>query len=253
MSLEGRTALVTGGGRGIGRAVALRLAAAGARLAVAGRTEAEIEEVAKETGGVALRVDLSDRADTGAFLAALPGRVGPVDLLVNNAGIARSAPLARTSDETWDLLMEVNARAPFALSRALAPAMAAAGWGRIVNIASNAGLTGYAYTAAYCASKHAVVGLTRALALELAGSGVTVNAVCPGWVRTRMTEEAAENIASKTGRSKQEARAKLASMSPQNRMVEPEEVAELVAYLCDPKSASVHGQALAIDGGQVLA
>jgi NAD(P)-dependent dehydrogenase (short-subunit alcohol dehydrogenase family) len=176
-----------------------------------------------------------------------------VDVLVNNAGAAESAPLERTSDELWDRMMAVNAGGAFALCRALIPRMIAAGWGRVINVASNAGLTGYAYTAAYCASKHAVVGLTRAIAIEVARTPVTVNAVCPGWVDTRLLDDSVARIVEKTGRSAAEARRSLEAMSPQRRLVEPGEVAHVVASLCADEARSVHGQAIAIDGGQVMA
>jgi NAD(P)-dependent dehydrogenase (short-subunit alcohol dehydrogenase family) len=202
---------------------------------------------------VAVAVDLTDRAATDAALAAIQDRLGRVDVLVNNAGAAESAPLARHDDALWDRMMAINATAPFRVTRALVPAMVAAGWGRVVNIASNAGVTGYRYTAAYCAAKHAVVGMTRALAIDLARTGVTINAVCPGWVATGMADEAVARIAAKTGKSEGEARAELGAMSPQGRMLEPDEVAALVDYLCGDQAAGVHGQALVIDGGQYLA
>ena len=203
MQLAGKLALVTGGGRGIGAAIARALAGAGARVIVTGRTQAAIDEVADATGGFALRADLADRADTDRMLGEL-GRHGRVDVLVNNAGAAESAPLDKTDDAMWDRLMELNATATFRVTRALVPAMVAAGWGRVVNIASNAGVSGYGYTAAYCAAKHAVVGMTRALAIDLGRTGVTINALCPGWVDTRMAGEAVERIAAKTGRSEAE-------------------------------------------------
>jgi NAD(P)-dependent dehydrogenase (short-subunit alcohol dehydrogenase family) len=251
MSAAGKLALVTGGGRGIGAAIARRLAADGARVVVTGRTAGEIDAVAAETGGVALRCDLADRADTDRMLAAL-ATLGQVDILVNNAGIAESAPLDRVSDASWDRILELDATAPFRLIRALAPAMIAAGWGRVINVASNAGVSGYGYTSAYCAAKHAMVGYTRALAVELARTGVTINAVCPGWVETRMVEETVARIAEKTGRSEAQARASLEGMSPQRRLIQPAEVAHAVAMLCADEARGIHGQALVIDGGQVL-
>jgi NAD(P)-dependent dehydrogenase (short-subunit alcohol dehydrogenase family) len=253
MSLKGRTALVTGGGRGIGRAVAERLAGLGARVVVAGRTAADLDEAARAVGGESIVVDVADRAALGAAIAALKDRFGPVHVLVNNAGIAESAPFDRTSDDAWDRMMAVNAGSAFALCRALIPPMVAGGFGRVVNIASNAGLTGYAYTSAYCASKHAMIGFTRAIALEIARSNVTINAVCPGWVNTRMVDDAVARIVDKTGRSEADARASLAGMSPQRRLVEPGEVAHVVAMLCSGEAKSIHGQAIAIDGGQVMA
>lgn len=252
MFLTGRTALVTGGGRGIGRAIAERLSREGARLVVAGRTHPEVDRAAAELGGVGIVMDVADRASLAAGLAALSEKVGHVEILVNNAGAAESAPLERTTDELWDRMIAVNATATFALCRALIPAMVARRWGRVINVASNAGLTGYPYSAAYCAAKHAVVGLTRAIALEVARSPVTVNAVCPGWVETRMVDEAVDRIVKKTGRSEDDARRSLAAMSPQQRMVQPDEVAHVVATLCSDGARSVHGQAIAIDGGQVM-
>jgi 3-hydroxybutyrate dehydrogenase len=252
MSLEGKTALVTGGGRGIGAAIARALSAAGARVVVTGRSQGPIDEVAAETGGLALRADLADRADTDRFCAELGSRVGRIDVLCNNAGIAESAPLHEVDDAMWDRIMEINATAPFRLTRALVPAMIEAGWGRVVNIASNAGVSGYGYTSAYCASKHAVVGMTRALAIDLARTGVTINAVCPGWVDTDMAREATDRIAARTGRSEAEARAALEKMTPQRRMIQPAEVAHVVTMLCDDNARGVHGQAIVVDGGQVL-
>ena len=252
MFLTGRTALVTGGGRGIGRAIAERLSREGARVVVAGRTHPEVDRAAAELGGVGIVMDVADRASLAAGLATLSEKVGHVEILVNNAGAAESAPLERTTDELWDRMMAVNATATFTLCRELLPPMVARRWGRVINVASNAGLTGYPYSAAYCAAKHAVVGLTRAIALEVARSPVTVNAVCPGWVETRMVDEAVDRIVKKTGRSEGDARRSLAAMSPQQRMVQPDEVAHVVAMLCSDGARSVHGQAIAIDGGQVM-
>jgi NAD(P)-dependent dehydrogenase (short-subunit alcohol dehydrogenase family) len=252
MFLQGRTALITGGGRGIGRAIAERLAHGGARVVVTGRTQGEIEEVAAATGGVAIRMDVTDRGSIGAGLEELSGRGEHIDVLVNNAGASESAPFERTTDEVWDRMLAVNVTSAFTLCRALIPKMISRGYGRVVNIASNAGLTGYAYTSAYCASKHAMVGMTRAIALEIARTQVTINCVCPGWVKTRMAEEAVSRIAKKTGRDEGEAARTLEAMSPQRRMVDASEVAHVVAMLCDHEARGVHGQAIAVDGGQVL-
>lgn len=247
--LAGKRALITGGGRGIGAAIARALAGAGASIVVCGRTKASIDGVARELGGTALELDLLDRAATDRVLAD----VGKVDVLVNNAGAAESASLEKTTDALWDRILELDASAPFRVTRALVPPMVKAGWGRVINIASNAGVTGYGYTAAYCAAKHAMVGMTRALAIDLGRTGVTINALCPGWVETQMSEEAVARIAAKTGRSLDEARASLASMSPQKRMIEPAEVAHAALMLCAHEARGIHGQALVIDGGAVLA
>lgn len=249
VSLAGKIALVTGGGRGIGQACAHALARAGAKVVVTGRTQLDLDAVAAQVGGVAIACDIADRAATDRMIAALPGRV---DILVNNAGVAESASLDRTSDELWDRILEIDATAPFRLVRALVPAMAKAGWGRIVNIASNAGVSGYGYSSAYCAAKHAMVGFTRALAIDLARTGVTINALCPGWVHTRMSDEAVARIAAKTGRSVEEARQSLESMSPQRRMIEPDEVAHTALMLCADAARGIHGQTIVIDGGAIL-
>jgi 3-hydroxybutyrate dehydrogenase len=197
-------------------------------------------------------MDAADRKSVRAAIEATIEKVGGVDVLVNNAGFAESAPFDRTPDELWDRLFEVNVTSAFLLTRALVPSMIKRGFGRVINIASNAGLSGYAYTMAYCASKHAMVGMTRALALEIATTGVTVNAVCPGWTRTRMAEEAASRIAKKTGRAEEAAQKALSDMSPQRRLIEPDEVAHVVATLCAPEARGIHGQAIPIDGGQVM-
>lgn len=255
MELGKRRALVTGGGRGIGKAIAKELAAAGAEVSITGRSSDELAEVAAATGGKAFRADLGSRAEADALLAQLAADAaerGPIQILVNNAGISDSAPLDKTSDEMWDRIMEINATAPFRLTRALLPAMVKSGWGRIINIASNAGLTGYGYTAAYCASKHALVGMTRSLALDVARSGVTVNAVCPGWVETQMVSDATARISKKTGRSEEEATSLLTAMTPQRRLIEPSEVAFAVRALCAEGARGIHGQTIVIDGGAVM-
>lgn len=247
-NLAGKRALVTGGGRGIGAAIAKALAGAGAHVIVCGRSLRDLEAIASEIGGEARSLDLLDRQATDAALAA----IGHVDVLVNNAGVAESASLERTTDEMWDRILELDATAPFRVIRALVPSMVNQGWGRVVNIASNAGVSGYGYTSAYCAAKHAMVGMTRALAIDLARTGVTINAVCPGWVETQMLEDTVRRIADKTGRTTEQARAQLAAMSPQRRMIDPVEVAHATLMLCAPEARGIHGQTIVIDGGAVL-
>src|SRR5215207_7510754 len=241
--LAGKLALVTGGGRGIGAAIARALAGIGARVIVCGRSKGDLDAIAREINGVAIEVNLADRAATDRMLAS----VGEVAVLVNNAGIAESAALDRTTDEIWDKIIELDVTAPFRITRALVPGMVKASWGRVINIASNAGVTGYGYSAAYCAAKHALVGMTRALAIDLARTNVTINALCPGWVETNMAEEAVTRIASKTGRSVEEARTSLASMSPQRRMITADEVAHTALMLCAHEARGIHGQTIVID------
>jgi NAD(P)-dependent dehydrogenase (short-subunit alcohol dehydrogenase family) len=252
--LAGKTALVTGASRGIGRAVCERLAADGARIVATARSDEALREVVAGlpgAGHAALVMDLGAAASTAHGIELLR-EMGRIDILVSNAGIAESKSFDKTDDAMFERMFQVNALATVRLARALVPPMIAAGFGRVVVVASNAALTGYAYTSAYCASKHAVLGWMRAAALEVAKTPVTMNAVCPGWVNTDMAKDAVERIVGKTGRSEAEARAALAAMSPQNRMVEPDEVAHVVAMLCGEGARSIHGQALAIDGGQLL-
>jgi len=249
--------VVTGGGRGIGHAVAAELAARGARVVIVSRSGDEIAAVAAEirrAGGdaEAMPCDVADPEAIERLARAAGERLGQVDILVNNAGIASSAPLHRQSLEEWRRLFAVNVEGTFVATRAFLPGMLARGWGRIVNLASVAGRTGAAYIAAYTASKHAVVGLTRALAAEVAHQGVTVNAVCPGYVATPMTEQSIARIVAKTGISTEAARAKLIAANPQARLIEPEEVAYAVAMLCDERARGINGQTLGVDGGAFL-
>lgn len=243
-----RTALVTGASRGIGLAVARGLAEDGHRVVFAARSTDAIEAAAAECGGLAVRLDVTDQASIDAALAA----VGPVDILVNNAGISDSAPFARTPDEMWDRIIAVNLTGCFRVARACVGGMAERGWGRVVFIASNAGLTGYRYTAAYCASKHGVVGLARAMAAELAKTGVTVNSVCPGFVETDMARDAIDRIESTSRLDADAARRALEKLSPQDRLMQPDEVLHLVRSLVAEGARGINGQAVVLDGGQVL-
>jgi 3-hydroxybutyrate dehydrogenase len=258
VKLKNRIALVTGGGRGIGRAIATALASEGAAVAVVARTEREVADVAQEmrdeSGIQAMHAvcDVSDRESVEIALADVRERLGPIDILVNNAGVAESAPLVKTSDELWQRHLNINLTGTFYFMRSVVPSMIERGWGRIINVASIAGKTGAPYISAYSASKHGVLGLTRAVALEVATKGVTVNAICPGYVDTDMTERAIENITSRTGKSPVEARSLLEQMSPQQRLVTSKEVAALALLLASEEGRGINGQAINVDGGSVL-
>lgn len=256
MSLENRGAVITGGGRGIGAATARALARAGARVVVSARSSEQIEAVESELRQAGLEAwsvacDVTDPDQVRALAAQSRQLVGPVQILVNNAGVASSAPLKHLALEEWNRLLTVNATGPYLCTQAFLPGMLETGWGRVVNVASIAGKIGAPYIAGYCASKHALVGFTRAIAAEVAAEGVTVNAVCPGYVDTPMTDQSVANIAAKTGLSESAAREHLNSTSPQNRLIEPREVAHLIASLCDPAAMGINGQAIVLDGGTV--
>ena len=244
-----RTALVTGAGRGIGAAVAVRLAAAGYALVLTARSRDELDRVAADCGQQALVVpaDLTAPGAVDEVFGAAEERFGRIDVLVAAAGAGFSAPLRRTTDADWDRIIALNLTVPFRCLRRATPPMVAAGWGRIVVIGSVASKAGAAYISAYAASKHGVLGLVRSAAAELAKTGVTVNAVCPGFVDTAIADAAAANIATRTGRTVDEARSLLAAAQPIGRLVTVEEVATAVQFCVD--SAAVSGQGINVDGG----
>jgi NAD(P)-dependent dehydrogenase (short-subunit alcohol dehydrogenase family) len=253
LKLKGRKALVTGASRGIGRAIALAFASEGADVVLGARSRPSLDALVKEIagqGGRASAVSL-DVTDQGSVDRAKK-EIGSVQILVNNAGIAGSIKVLAMDDAHWQSHLDVNLTGAFRVTRAFLPEMVEARWGRVINIASTAGKVGFQYTAAYCASKHGLVGFTRALALEMAPHQVTVNAICPGFVRTEMAAEAARNIASKTKKSEADATAWLESLSPQNRLMEPEEVAAVAVLLASEDARGINGQAINIDGGAVV-
>lgn len=255
-SLAGRAAVVTGGGRGAGAAIARRLAADGARIVVAARTRGEIDAIAGElraqgTDAHAVACDVSDPAAIEQLATAAQRLVDRVDILVNNAGISSAAPLLRTTLAEWEAALRVNATGAFLCIKAFLPGMLAAGWGRVINIASTAAISSDRYISAYAASKHALLGLTRAAAAEVAAQGVTVNAICPGFLATEMTERSLDRIMAATGRSREDAAATLARRNPQTRMIDADEVAAAAAFLCSYGARGINGTTLVIDGGEL--
>lgn len=254
--LSGQHALVTGAARGIGAAIAAALAREGADITLMGRHRDSLEAAAsglptscKRTIVVA---DVTNRDEVSAAFGDARNALGPISILINNAGQAASAALHKADDALWEQMLAVNLTGVYYCIRAGLPDMLAARVGRIVNVASTAGLTGYAYVTAYCAAKHGVIGLTRALAMELAKRDITVNAVCPGFTDTDLVRATVDNIKSATGRSEEEALSSVTARNPQRRLVRPEEVADAVVWLCLPGSASVTGQSLTIAGGEVM-
>lgn len=256
LDLAGKHALVTGGGRGIGLAIAQALLAHGARVTLAGRDAGRLAsavQALRNRGDIAqVQMDVTQADSVGKGFDVAASRFGPVSILVNNAGQALSAPFGKTGATLWQAMLDVNLTGTFHCTQAALPAMLDSQWGRIVNLASTAGLTGYAYVSAYCAAKHGVIGLTRALALEVATKGITVNAVCPGFTDTDLVKDAVDNIAAKTGRSIEQAKAELASRNPQKRLVTPEEVASAVLWLCLPGASAMNGQSVVVAGGEIM-
>jgi len=259
MKLQNRLALITGGGRGIGRSIALEFAREGADVVVAARTLQQVEVVAQEIAdqsqsrALPFTCDVSDLASVEQLFLKVKDAFsrGP-DIMVNNAGIAESAPLLKTDDAHWRRHLEINLSGTFYCTRAALGEMVERGWGRIINIASIAGKTGAPYIAAYSASKHGVLGLTRSVALEVAAKGVTVNAICPGYVDTDMTTRGVEKITGKTGRTAEQALDSIKKMSPQNRLIDADEVAALALLLASHEGRGINGQAINVDGGSVL-
>ncbi|HYC02227.1 MAG TPA: SDR family NAD(P)-dependent oxidoreductase [Azospirillaceae bacterium] len=247
MSLGGKHALITGGSRGIGLAIAEALAGAGARVTILGRTEESLRAAAERIGAGWTVADVTD----GPALRTAVAAAGAIDILVNNAGGADSKPFKRLEESDLRRMLDLNLMSAFTATQAVLPGMVERGWGRVVNIASTAGQKGYAYVAHYCAAKHAVIGLTRALAVEVAKSGVTVNAVCPGYADTDLLRDSVANVRAKTGLSEEDALARMLAAVPQGRAVAPAEVAAAVLWLCGPGSSGITGQSIGVNGGEV--
>ncbi|PKR57223.1 SDR family NAD(P)-dependent oxidoreductase [Thalassospira lohafexi] len=244
-------ALITGGGSGVGVVMARMLADAGVKVAIAGRRSDVLAEVAQHENITAIVADVTDETSVRDMYATMVAEIGAPDLVIANAGMAESAPIGKTSVDLWKRTMDVNLTGTFLTFREGLAVMDKTKPGRLISIASTAGLKGYAYVTAYCAAKHGVVGLVEGMAAELASSSVTVNAVCPGFMETPMLEKSVENIVAKTGMSTDAARASLAKINPQNRFIQPDEVANTVMWLCSPHAASITGQAISVSGGEV--
>ena len=253
--LEGQHAVVTGGGRGIGAAVAAALAQQGATLTLMGRDAQRLEAQAGHLGAITrarpIVVDVTDAASVEAAFGGAVDAAGPINILINNAGAVATASFGKTDAGLWNEMLAVNLTGTYLCCQQVISSMLQRGYGRVVNVASTAGLTGYAYVTAYCAAKHGVVGLTRALAMETARTDITVNAVCPGYTETDIVRDAVVNIVAKTGKTEDEARAALISRNPQQRLVRPEEVANAVLWLCLPGSEAITGQTIAVAGGEL--
>ncbi|HEX5389871.1 MAG TPA: SDR family NAD(P)-dependent oxidoreductase [Burkholderiaceae bacterium] len=254
MSTTRRHALVTGGGQGIGAAIAQALVARGLNVTVLGRRLAVVQALADTDPEHlhAVSADVADAAQVAEAVASAEARFGPVDVLVNNAGQAQTAPFLKMDLALWHQMLSVNLTGTLVCTQAVLPGMVTRGWGRVVNVASTAGQVGYAYVSAYCAAKHGVVGLTKSLALEMAKKGVTVNAVCPGYTETDIVRESIERVVAKTGRTAEEARAEFVKSNPQGKLVQPEQVADAVAWLCGEGAGAVTGQQISVAGGEVM-
>lgn len=255
--LAGKRAVITGAGRGIGRIIALAFANAGADVAVTARTSAELDQLVSEIQSMgrrslAVSCDVTDQEQVQHMAATVLEGLGGIDILVNNAGNAGSHKFLNHSDELWHRMLAVNLTSVYYVTKALAPKLVEQHYGRIINIASIASRVGGSYIAAYTAAKHGVLGLTRALAVELLPYNITVNAICPGYVDTPMTDGSVSNIASRTGMSEAQARETLEKTSPQRRLIEPEEVASIALFLAQDISRGITGQAINIDGGGVM-
>lgn len=252
-TLSGKHVVITGGGRGIGAAIAKQFDELQADITLMGRSEAPLAETAESLSNASYQTaDVTSQESVAAAFNRAREKNGPVAVLINNAGAASSAPFEKTSEKLWQDMLAVNLTGIFHCQQQVLKDMREAKWGRIINVVSTAGLIGYAYVTAYCAAKHGAIGLTRALALETARDGITVNAICPGFTETDLLEDSIKNIMDTTGRDREAAEKSLKAVNPQRRFIQPEEIATTAAFLCAPGSESITGQSLAVAGGEVM-